>query len=196
MSATAFVWRPYVDNFGHVALKINDGPYISWWPSGTPVGPASKGSMFGSKAAASSMRKDKQSEGNRVPDWASAPIQGLKEDKIKLWWRDLSPHSSHQGPSRHGPVVTNGAYDLRDRQCASVVMEALLVGGISASNNPRAFAIMNNSKIMTPLIVKDIVSAVTGELGSWGFIGTQFDYGQILSTSWNYKGALWDFVSD
>ena len=104
MAAIVFIWKPHVDNFGHAALHVHNGPYISWWPSGTPASPSAKGSMFGSQAAASSMRSDKASEGNRIPDWAGGPIKGLDEDKIKLVLIGILEH-----PQEVDPVGTPAA---------------------------------------------------------------------------------------
>lgn len=190
-----FIWMPHVDNFGHAALGIEGGPYVSWWPSDeVPVGAKGGSAMMGSVATAMSMRTDKEAEGGRNPDWASGPIPNMDVKKIRLWWNDLSPMSSNDAATRHTPVRAAGHYDLRDRQCASVVMEALLVGGLTAARFPKAYSIMMNSKIMTPMIVKDIAAAMTGEMGIWDTVATSLDYGQLASTLWNYRKAVLEFV--
>jgi hypothetical protein len=173
MSVTVFVWKPHAGNIGHVTLKVDGGVYVSWWPNpgGQGVSPgtlAKKGQvapMFGSNALASSMAVDIRSEGNRNPDWASAPIKGLDEGAINKWYQQLSPKSP-LGPSRHTPLATVGQYSLWNKQCASTVVTALLVGGLGPSRYPLAAAILAKVSYVTPLDVIDIASAMSGEVGT------------------------------
>lgn len=181
MSVTIFVWKPKSGNIGHASLKVDGGVYVSWWPNpsgaGVAVGTAQKkgdaAPMFGSTAVASSMafdrraEADKRIEENRNPDWASAPIKGLDEGQINRWYRELSP-SSPLGPSRHTPLATVGQYNLWDRQCASTVVQALLVGGLTPTRFPLAAAVLAKVSYITPLDVIDIASAMSGEIGVVG----------------------------
>lgn len=182
MAVTVFVWYPKKGNIGHATLLVAGGVYVSWWPSRDDAGVSRKNmqkwgnaaGMFGSTAEASSMTADKKMEGHRNPDWASAPIEGLDEAKINQWFQDLSPKSP-MGASRHTPVRTVGTYSLLDKQCSSTVVEALIVGGLSAWKFPLAYTLLFKTTYITPLDVKDIASAMTHEVGF-------FEAGRLLAT--------------
>jgi hypothetical protein len=34
LNAEVYVWDPHVDGYGHAAIKLTNGSYISWWPAG------------------------------------------------------------------------------------------------------------------------------------------------------------------
>jgi hypothetical protein len=34
LNAEVYVWDPHVDGYGHAAIKLSNGSYISWWPAG------------------------------------------------------------------------------------------------------------------------------------------------------------------
>lgn len=34
LNAEVYIWDPHVDGYGHAAIKLSNGSYISWWPAG------------------------------------------------------------------------------------------------------------------------------------------------------------------
>lgn len=161
MSITVFVWDPNADAFGHAAMQIDSGPYISWWPNRDR--PTEKGRslyMFGSYAYVNSMKRDKAAEG-RVPSWASAPITNLDEAAMKLWWTKFS--GCPIGKER-GEFQTNSRYNVLTTSCSGVVFNAMVAGGLH--KNFLASSIASScGNIVSPPDIKDIASALSGELG-------------------------------
>lgn len=165
MAITVFVWDPHVDMYGHASLSVQDGPYISWWPSSQLSGAGAKvgTGMLGSRAVASSMRQDKSSE-KRIPSWASAPISCLDEEAIAGWWKKLSGRSG-QPLDEKTPKLSNGRYNVLTTSCAGVVFEALVVGGLH--KNPLAGALASQlGTVISPDDLKDIADALSGQFGT------------------------------
>lgn len=165
MPITVFVWDPHVDMYGHASLSVDNGPYVSWWPSGQLEGAGAKTGkhLLGSRATASSMRRDKVSE-KRVPSWASAPISCLDEQAIALWWKKLSGRSGLPLDEK-SPNLANGRYNVLTTSCAGVVFEALVVGGLHKSALASAVA-SRLGKIVAPNDLKDVADALSGHFGA------------------------------
>ncbi|MGZ8471225.1 MAG: hypothetical protein ACXWZ7_17635 [Gemmatirosa sp.] len=160
MAATIFVWRPVGVNVGHASLSVGRGTYISWWPSDEHV--------LDSPAQSSGMRADKGFEGHpgppRNPDYASAPITGLDEDRIVSWWAEMSGRRPDDNSrSRHEPLPAIGRFKLLGANCSNMVARALLVGGLP-QRYPLAAAILATNALMTPLLMIDVAEAITGDL--------------------------------
>lgn len=161
---TVFVWDPAVDMYGHASMHIQDGPYISWWPGEQTVGKKGSkgGAMLGSYAFVNSMRGDKSSEG-RPPTWASAPITCLDEEAIKTWW---SKFSGCPPDKLKGEFQTSATYNVLTTSCSGVVFRALVAGGLRKHGLASAIA-ANLGGVVSPEDVKDVASALSGEMGFW-----------------------------
>jgi hypothetical protein len=157
MAATVFVWKPKT-TVGHASMGLSDGTYISWWPTGN---------VFDSDARSFGMRKDKNDEGSRNPDYASAPINGLDEDRISLWWKEISGRKpGDYSPSRHEDRPAVGKFKLLSGyNCSNMVVRAMVVGGIFRKY-PLATVIIANNLIMTPIALIDVSESITGNAGS------------------------------
>ena len=164
MPVTVFVWNPNNDAFGHAAMQIDSGPYISWWPNRDR--PTSKGQnvgyMFGSYAYVNSMKGDKEAEG-RPPSWASSPIKNLDEETIKIWWNKFS--GCPKGKER-GEFHTNSRYNVLTTSCSGVVFNAMVAGGLHKNFFASAIA-ASCGNVISPPDVQKIASALSGELGFW-----------------------------
>ncbi len=165
MTITVFVWDPHVDMYGHASLSVQNGPYISWWPSKQTEGAGAKvgTGMFGSRAIASSMKRDKLNE-KRVPSWASAPISCLDEKAISDWWKKLSGRAG-QPIDEKTPNLSSGRYNVLTTSCAGVVFEAMVVGGLH--KNALASAVASRlGTVVAPNDLKDIADALSGQFGT------------------------------
>ena len=162
MSTTVFIWDPNADAFGHAAMQIDSGPYISWWPNPTPPSGKAGGirNMFGSYAYVNSMKGDRASEG-RAPSWASAPIKNLDEAAMQLWWTKFS--GCPKGKER-GEFQTNSRYNVLTTSCSGVVFNAMVAGGLHKSFLASAIA-SSCGGIISPPDVKEIAAALSGEIG-------------------------------
>ena len=107
--ATVYYWG-YHDNqnIGHVAMDLDDGTHISWWPVN---GDASYDGSPGFPMP--SLPRDSGSEG-RPPD-ASVYVDGLDEAAIKKWWEDFKR--------------THSKWNFWTQNCSTTIAQALDVGG-------------------------------------------------------------------
>lgn len=137
MNAEAYVWHPHVDAYGHAAIKLCDGTYISWWPvagggtdkeqywSGRPGGPHDYATDVGPGGE------------NRGPDATYDLGCGcLDESKIKTWY-DRNFLSS---PNPRWAVLRNS--------CSDVAHQALNEG--SSLTNPCYLSISHSNLFWTP----------------------------------------------
>ncbi len=110
--AKFYYWPSHGNSkFGHSALLLDDGTYISYWPT----------CYFGGKdppllkhcpARQPNYDKDFEEEGNRKPEVIQ--VTGLDEAAIKRWWNEGKGH---------------GDFSLWNN-CSDTVAEALRVGGL------------------------------------------------------------------
>ena len=110
--AAQFLYWTHDQNskFGHTALRLQDGTYISYWPT----------CYFGKDpqpfkhcpARSSNYDADVAGEENRTPQ--TILITGLDEQAIKQWWNDGKGH---------------GDFSLWNN-CSDIVSDALRVGGL------------------------------------------------------------------
>lgn len=164
--ATTFVWYPTAKNVGHAALALGNGTYVSWWPDGDKKGLGSTG------ATSSSISVDRKIEGGlgkppRNPDYASGPLTKLNEADIENWWLKISGRikGEHHAERQATKAIAGGRYDMAAKNCADLVLQALIVGGM-----PKAYPItsaMRGTNIITsPLYIKDLSEAMTGNSGN------------------------------
>jgi RHS repeat-associated protein len=104
-------WGPDKDSRkGHVALLLDDGTYISYWPS-CPFGGVDKQPLKHCPSRDSDYEKDRADEGR---DPLLIQIDGLNEGAIKDWWNKGKGH---------------GDFSLWNN-CSDTVGTALKVGGM------------------------------------------------------------------
>lgn len=189
MSVYVYIWDQHVDMYGHAALSINHSLYISWWPSKAEEGKGSlKGkSIIGSRAISSTMKNDRISEGNRIPSWVSAPIDGLDESSMEMWWYKKIGQK-YCAPTGKKPSLTPSRYNVLSTSCSGVVFEALEVGK-GFAKFPKAAAIATRAgSVITPINVKDIAAAMSGELGFWDT--AKHAVPGDMRMMWNYGSKL------
>lgn len=107
--ATLLRWRPHQNSkFGHLALLLDDGTYISFWPDGTP---GKAGGVYSGKLHS---RQDDLKEYGRDADIKTS-IDNLDEDAIRRWWEQEQKNLPwwHWG-----------------RSCATEIGHALEAGGM------------------------------------------------------------------
>ena len=141
--------------------------------------------MFRSDAYASSMEADRIAEGS-LPTWASASITCLDEAAIAKWWRLLSGRSGSRADEKIPNAAPGGRYDLLYRNCSTVVMEAMKVGGMLKHPEAAAISYSLYNSTVSPLDVRDMASALSGELGFWGM--------QRIQTFSPWKRDAWSYL--
>ena len=104
------------DAFGHAAIQLDNGRYISWWPNEDRTAKISDVSplnnVYRAPAYPDRLYRDDASAEGRPPD-ARIRIDGLDERAIEQWWDDFR---------RNNDWATFGW------NCSSVVSQALNVG--------------------------------------------------------------------
>ena len=119
--------------YGHVALRLQDGTYISYWPS----------CFFGKDAPPwkhcpprpADYDRDFDDEYPRKPE--IIVITGLDENAMKRWWNNGKAHG-----------------DFRDgNNCSDIVIQALRVGGLPVRN-------VTGPYFTTPAYVKNEIERV------------------------------------
>jgi len=101
--------------FGHIALQLEDGTYISYWPS-KHLGPLD----VGKQVEPSGNRKYLDDYyGEHQTDSLTFHIDGLDEEKIKKWWNKGKGHGKFSSGNN----------------CADIVTQALRQGGLEPWTN-------------------------------------------------------------
>ncbi|PSN51180.1 hypothetical protein C0J52_06048 [Blattella germanica] len=103
-----YLWNMTTSRWGHLSLELSDGTYISFWPKET------RG--FKKASLGTSYESDVKSEGSSADDILELPDDIVDQEEIKSWWKDY---------------VLNNQYSLVFNNCAQVVKEALVKGGIA-----------------------------------------------------------------
>jgi RHS repeat-associated protein len=111
-SGTVSFYYWSLSKYGHAALVLDDGTYISFWPS----------CYIGAKdpplwhdvcpARPADYEQDRAEENGKDPN--SIKISGLDQQAIKLWWNNGKGH---------------GGWSLWNN-CSDIVSEALRIGGL------------------------------------------------------------------
>ena len=137
LNAEVYVWNPHVDGYGHAAIKLSDGTYISWWPAGPA---SSKGEQYwsgragGGRTYADDIGPDGE---NAAPD-ATYDIGNncLDEARIKTWYNT----NFVLNPSPKWAVLRNS--------CSDVAHQALNQG--SSALNPCYLSVSHSNLFWTP----------------------------------------------
>jgi hypothetical protein len=136
MNTEAYVWNPYVDGFGHAAIKLCDGAYISWWPAG----PGDKKQQYwsGRPGAQHSYAEDVGPAGeNKGPDSTyDLGCNCLDEKAMKDWYEK----NFISNPSPKWAVLRNS--------CSDVVHQAINEG--SSVTNPCYASLSHSNLFWTP----------------------------------------------
>ncbi|XP_044269504.1 uncharacterized protein LOC123014438 [Tribolium madens] len=108
-----YLWRFHGTNVGHLSMSLSDSIHISFWPQEELELKRKKNA-----AGVQSYEDDVKSEGRPADEILELPDDIVNQDKIKSWWSNYT---------------TNNRYHLLTKNCAKVVQEALIVGGIYQS---------------------------------------------------------------
>ena len=113
-------------NWGHVAILLDDGTYISWWP-GAPDDPNNPNTVYedgglhwARNARLPGYADDVAGEGHG-PD-EDIYINSLDEEAMKKWWNEFQK---------------NKTWDSYHRNCSNAAMQALQAGGASNNLKPK-----------------------------------------------------------
>jgi hypothetical protein len=137
MNAEAYVWDPHVDGFGHAAIKLCDGTYISWWPAGPANSP--KEQYWSGRPGGKHDYADDIGPGgeNKAPDDVyDLGCNCLDEPAIKDWYSK----NFLSNPDAKWAVLKNS--------CSDVAHKALNVG--SSVTNPCYASISHTNLFWTP----------------------------------------------
>jgi RHS repeat-associated protein len=109
--ADVYIW-PYTGsggNWGHAALMLNDGTYISWWPGEPRDGKIPD--IYSAPALPPDLARDQEEEGTNP---IIIHLDNLDEDAIKKWWSKFR---------------TDNRWKTLSQNCSTTVAEALDAGG-------------------------------------------------------------------
>lgn len=109
-----FLWKFHGKNVGHLSMALSNGTYISFWPNEDLQLKRKK------NPASLSYEDDEYSQGRPADNVLELPDDIVDQEKIKVWWSDYVDHNK---------------YHLLTNNCALVVQQALLVGGIFQSGS-------------------------------------------------------------
>lgn len=114
--ADLYVWTPKNGDWGHAALMLEDGTYISWWPQNYdrsyPLTEALP--WFNAPAIENdTFTSDDQTEG--FQNQHKIHLDNLDETAIKDWWQKFK--------------ASHGRWDSATQNCSTTVYEALQAGG-------------------------------------------------------------------
>lgn len=135
-NAEVYVWNPHVDGYGHAAIKLCDGTYISWWPAGP--GTAKEQYWSGRPGAPHSYGDDigPGGEGMAPDSTYDLGCNCLDEAAMKSWY-DTNFISN---PSPKWAVLKNS--------CSDVAHRALNAG--SSVLNPCYASLSHTNAFWTP----------------------------------------------
>jgi Domain of unknown function (DUF4157) len=136
MNAEVYIWNPHVDGYGHAAIKLCDGTYISWWPAG--AGTKAQQYWTGRPGGSHSYADDigPGGEGKDPDATYDLGCNCLDEDAIKKWYDDNFLSS----PDPKWAVLKNS--------CSDVAHHALNEG--SSVTNPCYLSISHSNVFWTP----------------------------------------------
>jgi hypothetical protein len=200
MTATVFVWEMGKTGVGHASMSIK-GPsgdaYISWWPAASTS--SAQRALHGivSSGLVHSLRKDKEEDG--IPDWASRPIDDLKEAAIISWWGTLAQSSNLKSGEEE---AKSGHYVFLSNNCSTTVMRALLVGATPERRlQIRLHLLETTEQQAEESLSERVIGKVVGGYGSWepakravvelvaakvkpGFVIAPFDVRYVVENVW------------
>ncbi|WP_206951481.1 hypothetical protein [Trinickia acidisoli] len=117
-STLVYVWPTRLTSrySGHTSMMLSDGTYLGWWPYGFLVMSFLPPAYMGKHAPPEdvSYQNDLDKQGSAPPLVLS--LQGIDEAKIKAWWE---PYLADE----------NNLYEALTNNCATVVYQALQIGG-------------------------------------------------------------------
>ena len=139
MDAEAYVWNPHVDGYGHAAIKLCDGTYISWWPTTSAGSATSKEQYWSGRPGGGNTYADDIGPGGegKGPDVTyNLGCDCLDEKGIRDWYSKNFTSS----PDPKWSVLRNS--------CSDVAHQALNVG--SNFTNPCYLSLSHSNFFWTP----------------------------------------------
>jgi RHS repeat-associated protein len=107
--------------WGHAAIRLEDGTYISWWPDGPNATQQKEGRPIQADAITDTYAHDTGINGEKRPPDVVIHIDGLDEAGIADWWKRYKK---------------NRSWNFYKRNCSSTVVDAINAG-IPRSYNPK-----------------------------------------------------------
>ena len=167
-----YVWPPADGRYGHAAIKLDNGTYISWWPQSNNrnYGFLNWGYPFNSYSVPAIPNRpfgnDVKDEGNNQPN--KTRIDGLDEGAIQKWWDTFRNDPSSRWCTASG-------------NCSTTAADALKAGGadvdwpdigkahnaIWTPNDVQKFADAIKRHLPPPPPVPPTPSAKPSETGAW-----------------------------
>jgi RHS repeat-associated protein len=135
-----YIWR-YTgtkENWGHAAIRLENGTYISWWPGPDNFSGGSK--IFESDAFEPSYARDVQLE--QAPPDVVIRLTNLDEAAIQRWWDDFQKKTKKWKTVR--------------QNCSTTAAQALKAGGA----NKRVQGFFEPNLIWTPEDVRQFAEAI------------------------------------
>lgn len=136
--ATVFVWNFLGKDvaWGHASIELDDGTYISWWPSGRDrksmpllpdvyCAPANDPQTY---------TDDVRLENGHDPDWR-IPVGGLDNNKIRTWWSSFK---------------TGHDWCTLSQNCSTTVADAMWAGGAASILTSRETDNFETIAVWTP----------------------------------------------
>lgn len=116
--ADVYIWIKNNGDWGHSALGLNDGTYISWWPSDQshdfPLGNGALGDYFTADTISDSLYRDEGPDGEGSLPTEIIHLDNLDESAIKDWWEKFK--KTHK-------------YNSAFQNCSTTIFDALSAGG-------------------------------------------------------------------
>jgi RHS repeat-associated protein len=167
-----YVWSPHVDAYGHSAVQLSDGTYISWWPAGP--GKNKKGRPGGTHSHEDDVDSNK-GEGMEADIIVDIGDNCFNEDDTKKWWDDFTSKPETWS------ATTNSCSDIAAKALNKMVSVA----------NPCYASISHSNVIWTPKDVADYAECLKRWCGSKknGVVNASGRY------VWEYTKEAWSWVT-
>jgi hypothetical protein len=113
--AKIYLWEPTGQLYGHCSLMLDDGFYVSFWPT-EPYGQAE--AVQGKTVNSDGSTYDEDVKNEKRDPTSTLPVKGkLDNDAIRDWWNKNK----------------NCGYNLAKCNCLSMVEKALEVGKLDSA---------------------------------------------------------------
>jgi hypothetical protein len=136
LNAEVYVWDPHVDGYGHAAIKLSNGSYISWWPG--PHGTKAQQYWTGRPGVASSYAKDIGPGGEGKGPDHTYDLGNNCLDEAAMWTWYTTNFSGSPNPK----------WSVLRNSCSDVAHQVINAG--SSFTNPCYLSISHSNVFWTP----------------------------------------------
>lgn len=164
MTVTVFVWNARGSGVGHASMATTSPKsYISWWPDSAGlldailVRPSKSIKM-------ANITTDMLAEGDGkrlLPDYASAPINGLDEATIVGFWDSYKSHCVADARKGFKCNEKGDDYQLLLINCSTIVLNCLKAGGVY-KKFPKTVEFTSQWNVVTPGDIRQLADLITG----------------------------------